>query len=69
MMPLNARHPGSPPDHYLTPHMVVQGQEVFANATDIVTVPVSRLKDVLEVIGDADQEKLIRALDELVSRA
>ena len=49
--------------------MTVQGQTVYADPLDIATVPVSRLHDILEILADSDQDRIIRAVDELISRA
>lgn len=49
--------------------MMVQGQAVFANPFDITTVPTARLKDVLEILSEPDQDRVIRAIDDLISRA
>lgn len=69
IMPLIRTRYGSPPDHPLTPHILMQGQIVYANPLDIATVPVSRLGDVLEILLDPDQNRIIRSIDEMVSRA
>jgi toxin CcdB len=64
-------HPGfgSPPDHPLTPRITVQGQSVYADPLNIATVPVRRLTALLEVLPDADKDRIIRAIDEMISRA
>ncbi len=59
----------SPPDHPLTPRMTVQGQPVYANPLNIVSIPVRRLTDVLEVLPEPEQDRIIRAIDEMISRA
>jgi len=69
VMPLVRRSSAAPPDHPLTPHLAVQGSIVYANPLNIATVAVTRLKDVLEVLSDGDQDRIIRAIDEMVSRA
>ena len=69
VMPLNTRRAGSPPDHPLTPHMTVQGKAVYANPLDVATIPAIRLRDALGVLDEADQDRVMRALDELTSRA
>jgi len=69
VMALTSRRGRAPPDHPLTPHMMVQGQPVYANPFNVATVPSVMLTTPLEVLADADQDKIIQALDELVSRA
>jgi toxin CcdB len=69
VMPLIRRDSRAPPDHPLTPHLTVQGSGVYANPLNIATVPVTRLKDVLEVLSDSDQDLIIRSIDEMISRA
>lgn len=60
---------GSPPDHPLTPRITVQGQSVYADPLNIAAVPVKRLAALLEVLPEADQDRIIRAIDEMISRA
>lgn len=69
VMPLVRRSGTVPPDHPLTPHLRVEGEDVFANPFDLATVPASRLGDVLYVLPERDQDAIIRALDELVMRS
>lgn len=68
VMALNMRRSSSPPDHRLTPHMMVQGQAVYANPFDIATLPSHRLSEPLGMLDEPEQDKVISALDELVSR-
>ena len=68
-MALSVRRGISPPDHPLTPHLTVQGQAVYANPFNIATVASDLLKSPVTLLDEADQDKVIRALDELVSRA
>jgi toxin CcdB len=42
---------------------------VYANPLDIATVAFSRLGEVLEILADRDQDRIIRCIDEMVSRA
>ena len=60
---------GAPADHPLTPRITVQGQSVYADPLNIATVPSKRLTAVLEVLPEADQDRIIRAIDEMISRA
>lgn len=69
VMALTTRRGKAPPDHPLTPHMTVQGQALYANPFNVATLPSILLQTPVEVLTDVDQDKVIRALDELVSRA
>ena len=69
VMPLVRRSASAPPDHPLTPHLHVEGEDVFANPFDLATVAASRLGPAVGVLADPNQDAIIRALDELVSRA
>lgn len=66
---LTIRRDVSPPDHPLTPHTVVQRVAVYANPFDIAILPHVRLQEFVVRLEEFDQDKVIRALDELVSRA
>jgi toxin CcdB len=68
VMALRMVGPRAPRDHDLTPHFTVQGRRVYAEPMDIATVPPRLLGPVLEVLGDNDQDRVIRAVDELISR-
>lgn len=59
----------APRDHPLTPHLTVQGQTVYANPLNLATIPVATLKQVLEVLPERDQDRIIQAIDEMISRA
>jgi toxin CcdB len=69
VMPLLRLGYRAPPDHPLTPHITVQGQTLYADPLDIATVPMSRLGEVFEILSESDQDRIIRAVDEMVSRA
>jgi len=69
VMPLVRRSGSAPPHHPLTPHLRVDGEDVFANPFDLATVPAARLGTALGVLPERDQDTIIRALDELISRA
>ena len=70
VMPLVRRSSGAePPDHPLTPHLHVEGEDVFANPFDLATVSASRLGNVLCVLPERDQNAIIRAIDEFVMRS
>jgi toxin CcdB len=59
----------SPADHPLTPHLTVQGRLVYANPLDLATVPAKRLAEMLEILSEAAQDRIIRAIDEMITRA
>ena len=69
VMALSLRRGTAPPDHALTPHRLVQGQALHANPFNIATVPASVLNSPRALLDEAGQDKVIRALDELISRA
>jgi len=69
VMPLIRRDNAAPPDHAMTPHLTVRGEDVYANPLDLATVPAARLKDILAILPDRDQDRIIQAIDEMVSRA
>ena len=68
VMTLIRRTATSPPDHPITPHLTVLGMPVFANPFDIATVPVRSLGQPLMTLPEADQGRIITALDELIAR-
>jgi toxin CcdB len=59
----------APEDHPLTPHMTVQGHRVYANPLDLATIPARALTTSFGVLAEPDQDRIIQALDEMVSRA
>ncbi len=69
LIALHRRSAGGPPDRSLSPHFVIQGVVVWANSLNLVTMPADRLRDVLEILPEADQDRIIRAIDEMISRA
>lgn len=69
VVPLALYGRDGPGDHPLTPHMLVQGRLVYANPLDVATVPASRLGDPVETLAEADQDRIARAVDEMLSRA
>jgi len=48
---------------------LVRGESVFANPLDVVTISVKRLGRVLAMLSDPDQDRIIRSIDEMISRA
>jgi len=49
--------------------MTVRDDLVYANPLDIVTVPASRLGAPIEILPEADQDRILQAVDEMLSRA
>ncbi len=56
-------------DHALTPHLVVLDQVVFADVLNMATLPSARLRRSLLVLEESDQDRVIQAIDEMISRA
>lgn len=69
VVPLVLHGADGPSDHPLTPCMTVQGRLVHANPLDVATVPARRLGDPIEILTEADQDRVMRAMDEMLSRA
>jgi toxin CcdB len=69
VMALVRRGTRSPPDHPLTPHLTVQGQPVYADPLNVTTLRTALLKNALEVLPDAAQDRVFQAIDEMISRA
>ncbi|MDE2516764.1 MAG: CcdB family protein [Rhodospirillales bacterium] len=69
VMPLLRRTATSPIDHPLTPHLHVAGHDAVADPFDLATVAAHRLGDALCIRAEPAQDRVARALDELVSRA
>ena len=59
----------SPRNETLSPHLVVQGELVWANPMNMVTLRAHQLGRVLEILSEPAQDRIIRAIDELISRA
>ena len=68
VMPLLRLGRRAPPNHPLTPHLMVQKETVYADPLDIAAIPVTRLGDVLAIMSESDQDRIIRAVDEMISR-
>lgn len=56
-------------DHALTPHVVVLDQVVFADVLNTATLSSARLGRSLLVLDERDQDRVIQAIDEMISRA
>ena len=69
VMPLVRCDAAAPPDHPLTPHLRVLGEAVYANPMDPATVAATLLKQGLAILPEPDQDRIIRAIDEMISRA
>ncbi len=67
--PLFVQAATSTPNHALTPHLFVCGQWVIANRLELTTIASKRLTEILAIISDPDQERIIRAIDEMISQA
>ena len=69
MMALRRRSASTPPDRPLTPHLEVDGERVFADPLNIATVRTSSLRELVQILPEADQDRIVRAIDEMISRA
>ena len=57
-------------EHYLAPRFIVEDVEVTLDVFNLATVPADRLgRPVASLAGEEPRAKLIRALDEFISRA
>lgn len=63
------RGANAPADHGLTPHLTVLGTPVYADPFDLATIPLARLSAPLAILPEADQGRIITAIDEMLSRA
>jgi hypothetical protein len=55
--------------HYLAPHFVINGQDVFLDVFSLVTIPAERLGLAVGSLADDESRmKLVRALDEFLSQ-
>ena len=61
--------PKSSRDHALTPHLAVQGESVYANPLNMTSLMAGRLTNVLEVLSEHAQDRIILAIDARISRA
>ena len=48
---------------------MAQGRLLYANPLDLATVPASSLGTPVEILAEADQDRVLRAVDEMLSRA
>jgi toxin CcdB len=69
VMPLAVVGYGAPADHPLTPHLRVLGVAVFANPLNLATVRASTLRERVCVLEEREQDRIVRAVDEMISRA
>jgi toxin CcdB len=69
VIPLIRRSSNTAPDHPLTPHLHIAGEDVIADPFDLATIPVAKLGPMIDILPERDQDAIIRALDELTSRA
>ncbi len=57
-------------EYYLTPHFIIEGRQVTMDVYNLTTVLAAKLGDPVASLADDDSSaKLIRALDEFISRA
>jgi toxin CcdB len=49
--------------------LAVLGQSVFANPMEMLTLRSKQLSEPLAVLPERDQDSIIRAIDEMISRA
>ena len=56
-------------DHALTPHLVVMKQIVFADVLNMATLFKARFGEPLVLLGESDQDRIIQAIDEMISWA
>ncbi len=68
VIPLLRKGLNAPPDHGLTPHFIVLDQPVYADPLNLVTIQRSRLGQALATLQEADQGRIITAIDELIAR-
>lgn len=59
----------APEDHPLTPRLTVLGERVFADPLNIATIPARRLGDPVTTLDEASADAIVRAIDEMISRA
>lgn len=69
VVPLARVGHGAVRDHALTPHLVVLEQVVFADVLNMATISKTRLEDPLASLSESDQDRIIRAIGEMISRA
>lgn len=67
VVPLPFGSQNSVRDHALTPHVVVLNQVVFADVLNMATLPSARLGRSLMVLDERDQDRVIQAIDEMIS--
>ena len=68
VIPLIRQGRNPPPDHGLTPHFIVLDQPVYADPLNLVTIQRTRLGPPLTILPEADQGRIITAIDELIAR-
>lgn len=56
-------------NHSLTPHLVVLKQVVFADVLNMATLFKARLGAPLVSLAESDQDRIVQAIDEMISRA
>ena len=69
IVPLIPVGPRSPIYHAMTPHLRIDDKLVFVDALNIATIHAKRLGSIVAILGEHDQDRVIRAIDEMISRA
>ena len=62
------RRGAAPADHALMPQLMVHGVPGYADPFDLATIPVASLGASLGVLPEADQGRIITAIDEMLRR-
>lgn len=70
VLPLIERAAFAAEEHWLTPLVTVEGRQLVANPFDIATIPLARLGPPVASLADEESSaRLLRAIDEFISRA
>ena len=69
MVALRRCYRGGPEDGHLTPRFSIRDELVFADPLNLATIPRAKLGDVVEILPEPAQDRVIRAMDEMISRA
>ncbi len=69
VIPLVRRGNDAPPEGSLTPYLDVLGEAVYANPLDLATFLAHRLQSIGAVLPEPDQDRIMKSIDEMLSRA
>jgi len=69
VIPLISVCPKSPPDFALTPRLTLMGILVYANPLAMATISRALLREAVGMLSEPDQDRIVRAIDEMISRA